>query len=55
MFIPQHIMLWDKFPVWYHLTFLASLVPLTWIGGNIPTPWMAAGARERSHSSDAVV
>src|SRR5262245_7676499 len=28
-FIPVHISLWDKFPVWYHLTFLLSLVPLT--------------------------
>src|SRR5262245_63460087 len=28
-FIPQHIMLWQKFPIWYHLTFLLSLVPLT--------------------------
>jgi hypothetical protein len=36
VFIPQHVMLWDKFPVWYHLTFLASLVPLTYMGGNIP-------------------
>src|SRR5262249_39793488 len=27
LFIPQHIMLWEKFPVWYHLTFLFSLVP----------------------------
>jgi hypothetical protein len=35
MFIPQHIMLWDKFPVWYHLTFLLSLVPLTYLGGRI--------------------
>ena len=34
-FIPQHIMLWDKFPVWYHLTFLLSLVPLTYLGGTI--------------------
>ncbi len=34
-FIPQHIMLWDKFPVWYHLTFLLSLVPLTYVGGII--------------------
>jgi hypothetical protein len=34
-FIPVHIALWDKFPVWYHLTFLASLVPLTCIGGTI--------------------
>ena len=33
-FIPQHIMLWDKFPIWYHLTFLASLVPLTYAGGK---------------------
>ena len=32
-FIPQHYMLWDKFPIWYHLTFLLSLVPLTWVGG----------------------
>jgi hypothetical protein len=32
-FIPEHIMLWEKFPVWYHLTFLLSLVPLTYVGG----------------------
>ena len=32
-FIPQHIMLWEKFPVWYHLTFLLSLIPLTYLGG----------------------
>jgi ABC-type uncharacterized transport system permease subunit len=35
MFIPQHIMLWDRFPVWYHLTFLLSLVPLTIMGARI--------------------
>jgi len=39
-FIPVHIMLWDKFPLWYHLTFLLSLVPLTYLGGTI-----AASAR----------
>ena len=33
-FIPVHIMLWDKFPLWYHLTFLLSLVPLTYLGGR---------------------
>ncbi len=32
-FIPQHISLWNTFPVWYHLTFLFSLVPLTYLGG----------------------
>jgi hypothetical protein len=35
VFIPVHIMLWDKFPVWYHMTFLLSLVPLTYVGGRI--------------------
>src|SRR5262245_34401582 len=34
-FIPQHIMLWDKFPIWYHFTFLLSLVPLTYAGGAL--------------------
>jgi hypothetical protein len=35
LFIPQHISLWNSFPVWYHLTFLLSLVPLTYLGGTI--------------------
>jgi hypothetical protein len=35
MFIPQHISLWDKFPIWYHLTFLTSLIPLAVGGGRI--------------------
>jgi hypothetical protein len=34
IFIPEHVSLWQKFPVWYHLTFLLSLVPLTWLGGS---------------------
>ena len=33
VFIPEHIRLWDTFPVWYHLTFLLSLVPLAYVGG----------------------
>jgi hypothetical protein len=37
-FIPEHIRLWDKFPVWYHLTFLLSLVPLSYISGKIVRP-----------------
>jgi len=35
LFIPQHVMLWDKFPLWYHLTFLVSLVPLTYLGNRM--------------------
>jgi hypothetical protein len=32
-FIPQHITMWEKFPVWYHLTFLLSLIPLSVLAG----------------------
>ena len=35
LFIPIHISLWPRFPVWYHLTFLISLVPLTLLGGML--------------------
>ena len=32
LFIPGHYRIWDRFPVWYHLTFLLSLLPLTLLG-----------------------
>jgi hypothetical protein len=31
-FIPVHYKLWDRFPVWYHLVFLFSLVAATIFG-----------------------
>ena len=34
-FIPQHVALWEKFPIWYHLTFLLSLIPLAFVGGKL--------------------
>ena len=34
-FIPVHYMLWHRFPVWYHLTFLSSLVILSVVGGRL--------------------
>jgi hypothetical protein len=40
-------MLWDKFPIWYHLSFLLSLVPLTYVGNSISRGAM----RERSVTS----
>lgn len=46
-FIPQHKMLWDKFPVWYHLTFLLSLVPLTWVGATMARRWQSTRGRTR--------
>jgi len=35
LFIPNHYLLWSKFPVWYHLIFLVSLVPLTLVGAAL--------------------
>ena len=48
-FIPAHIQLWAKFPVWYHLVFLGTLVPLVALGaaftrsrhGTSPTEFAA--------------
>ena len=45
-FVPVHIGLWTRFPVWYHLTFLGTLVPLVALGArltrsrarNVPAP-----------------
>lgn len=35
IFIPIHIGMWNVFPVWYHLTFLLTLIPLSIVGGKI--------------------
>jgi hypothetical protein len=35
LFIPEHVTIWDRFPVWYHLWFLLTLVPLTYLGNLI--------------------
>ena len=33
LFVPEHYMLWHRFPIWYHLTFLSSLPILSVVGG----------------------
>ena len=38
LFIPNHYLLWEKFPLWYHLTFLVSLFPLTVLGAMLKLP-----------------
>lgn len=35
MFLPVHINLWSKFPVWYHLAFLVPLMPLVVLGSAL--------------------
>jgi hypothetical protein len=50
MFLPVHIGLWAKFPVWYHLAFLVPLVPLVVLGGWLAARNRPAGARVASAS-----
>ena len=35
VFIPIHIQFWGKFPVWYHLAFLGTLIPLVILGAAL--------------------
>lgn len=35
LFLPGHYRLWNRFPVWYHLSFLGSLIPLTLLGTRL--------------------
>jgi hypothetical protein len=34
-FIPSHIQVWPLFPIWYHLTFLTTIVPLVILGWHL--------------------
>src|SRR6202161_1969636 len=36
MFLPMHIAIWSKFPVWYHLTFLLTIIPAVFVGALLP-------------------
>ena len=33
-FLPSHVYLWNKFPIWYHLAFLVPLAPLVALGAS---------------------
>jgi hypothetical protein len=35
LFLPEHYLIWSHLPVWYHLTFLGSLIPLAVIGSRL--------------------
>jgi hypothetical protein len=43
LFVLIHVGLWANFPVWYHITFLGSLVPFVALGARLPG-WRAASA-----------
>jgi hypothetical protein len=35
IFIPVHYALWEKFPLWYHVVFFASLAVMTMLGARL--------------------
>jgi len=35
LFLPEHYKIWSRLPVWYHLTFLCSLIPLAFLGARL--------------------
>ena len=39
MFVPVHIAIWSKFPAWYHLTFLLTIIPAVLVGALLPPRW----------------
>src|SRR5262249_53718375 len=43
-FIPEHVLLWQRFPAWYHLTFLLTLAPLVALGALVARSLDAARA-----------
>lgn len=50
MFLPTHISIWHKFPVWYHLTFFTSLLVLSVAGGLLRRPAKASSAAVRAEA-----
>jgi hypothetical protein len=43
-FIPIHVRLWSLFPFWYHLVFLATLIPLVALGSWLTRAQLAGAA-----------
>jgi hypothetical protein len=35
VFLPEHIAIWPMFPIWYHVFFLATLVPFVMVGERL--------------------
>ena len=52
-FIPVHIQLWAKFPVWYHLVFLGTLLPLVTVGAAFTRTRLRTSPTEFGHKISA--
>ena len=50
-FIPVHVQIWAKFPVWYHFVFLGTLVPLVALGAALTRSRSSPAEPERFPST----
>jgi hypothetical protein len=48
VFLPAHYRLLAKFPLWYHFTFLGSLILLTWLGARLAARVVRADSTQTS-------
>jgi hypothetical protein len=46
-FLPSHVYLFDRFPLWYHLSFLVPLAPLVALGAALVPARKATGTIHR--------
>jgi hypothetical protein len=47
--LPLHIAIWSKFPVWYDLTFLLTIIPAVLVGALLA----ALGNKDLNEGSSA--
>jgi len=47
LFLPVHISIWPRLPVWYHLFFLITLAPAVALGAWCRGPTRTAGGTEQ--------
>lgn len=50
LFLPVHVQLWNKLPIWYHLTFLVPLAPLVALGATLSPGTHVGDRMERTVS-----
>jgi len=54
MFVPVHINLRSRFPVWYHLTFLLTIIPAVLVGALLPGPFGVESTGRGAASSESI-
>ena len=51
LFLPLHIAIWSRLPVWYHLTFLLTIIPAVLLGARLPRHRNRGGSEAYSRAA----